>query len=141
VSEDNDDDKVGYGRPPKKSQFRKGQSGNPSGKAKAPKRSEVDDIAESVKRALSRQHEVTQNNRTRKMRKTDILGEQIVNAALGKNVAMAKLVIDLERRANEARRAQPQEDFNQEEALIFDDLLKRLAEQDSESDESEESGA
>ena len=28
------DYEVGYGRPPKKSQFRKGQSGNPSGRPK-----------------------------------------------------------------------------------------------------------
>jgi hypothetical protein len=134
MSEEDDNDAVGYKRPPKHTRFQKGKSGNPSGKAKTPKRSDMDDVAESVKRALGRHYKVTENNRTRKMRKADILGEQIVNAALGKNVAMAKLAIDLERRANEIRRAQPQDDFSQEEAAIFDDLLKRLAEPDTEGD-------
>lgn len=32
-----DDDEVGYGRPPKKSQFKKGQSGNPKGRPKGSK--------------------------------------------------------------------------------------------------------
>lgn len=32
---DNEDDEVGYQKPPKKSQWQKGQSGNPSGKKKA----------------------------------------------------------------------------------------------------------
>ena len=31
---DNDDTDVGYGRPPKRNRFRKGQSGNPKGRPK-----------------------------------------------------------------------------------------------------------
>lgn len=37
MSED-DDDKVGYGRPPKKHRFKKGQSGNPRGRPRKPRR-------------------------------------------------------------------------------------------------------
>jgi hypothetical protein len=36
-----DDDKVGYCRPPKKHQFRKGQSGNPAGRKKGSKNFET----------------------------------------------------------------------------------------------------
>ena len=43
-----DEDKVGYGRPPKKNQFKKGQSGNPSGR---PKKAPV--IADLLDRQLS----------------------------------------------------------------------------------------
>ena len=32
MSNDNDDYEVGYGRPPKSGQFKKGQSGNPKGR-------------------------------------------------------------------------------------------------------------
>jgi hypothetical protein len=37
VSHDDDDYKVGYGKPPRHSQFQKGQSGNPAGRSKTPK--------------------------------------------------------------------------------------------------------
>ncbi len=36
-SEKDGDYKVGYGKPPVHSQFKKGESGNPSGKSKSPK--------------------------------------------------------------------------------------------------------
>ncbi|WP_052247885.1 DUF5681 domain-containing protein [Brevundimonas nasdae] len=49
-----DEDKVGYGRPPKKNQFKKGQSGNPTGR---PKKAPV--IADLLDRQLSK--EVTVN--------------------------------------------------------------------------------
>lgn len=36
MADGDDDDKVGYGRPPRKYQFRPGQSGNPKGRPKKP---------------------------------------------------------------------------------------------------------
>jgi len=33
--EDDDDDRVGYGKPPKRTRFRPGQSGNPRGRSRA----------------------------------------------------------------------------------------------------------
>jgi hypothetical protein len=36
MSEPGDEEKVGYGKPPRHSQFQKGQSGNPSGRRKRP---------------------------------------------------------------------------------------------------------
>ena len=49
-----DDDEVGYGRPPKKSQFKKGQSGNPKGRPKKtqPKAPEIDFSREPMRRVL-----------------------------------------------------------------------------------------
>lgn len=45
MSEDDDDDdkeRIGYGRPPKQSQFKKGQSGNPGGRPKKRAATELD---------------------------------------------------------------------------------------------------
>lgn len=42
--DDNDEDKIGYGNPPKRSQFKKGQSGNPNGRPKMNKSKSGKDI-------------------------------------------------------------------------------------------------
>jgi Family of unknown function (DUF5681) len=47
----NSDDKIGYGSPPKRTQFKPGQSGNPSGRPKGIRnfRTELlDELAESI---------------------------------------------------------------------------------------------
>jgi hypothetical protein len=57
--ENSDDDQVGYGKPPKRNQFKKGQSGNPSGRPKKPKSFE-----RSMTEALFIEHDVKINGRT-----------------------------------------------------------------------------
>ena len=52
---------VGYGKPPKHSQFRPGQSGNPAGRRKG-----VRNLGTDVKRTLATPVRVKENGRTRK---------------------------------------------------------------------------
>jgi hypothetical protein len=53
------DDDVGYGKPPKRTQFKKGESGNPRGRPKGAK-----SISTIVEEELNRKIEVTENGKT-----------------------------------------------------------------------------
>jgi len=83
----NDGDEVGYGKPPKHAQFKKGQSGNPNGRPK--KKKSVKDLFEEAW-----QTEVKVNGT--KMTKAELFINQLVNdgikgKASARNLLMAHL--------------------------------------------------
>jgi hypothetical protein len=73
-SEDDDEHRVGYGRPPKRSRFRKGRSGNPSGKPGAKK-----NAAAFLRKALLQPVLVKQDGRLRRVPKLQVVATQLVN--------------------------------------------------------------
>jgi hypothetical protein len=70
------DDKVGYKNPPKHSQFKKGQSGNPKGR---PRRKKSPGTA--LREALNETVTITENGRRHKVNKTEIIMKRAVNDA------------------------------------------------------------
>ncbi len=75
-SEGDDDYQVGYGRPPKHSRFKKGRSGNRSGKPGANKHS-----ATLLRKALLQPVLVKQHGRLRRVPKLQAAANQLVNKA------------------------------------------------------------
>ncbi len=67
---------VGYGKPPEHSRFKKGQSGNPRGRAKGSK-----NLATVLSETLDETVTVTENGRRRKISKREALAKQLVNRA------------------------------------------------------------
>ena len=72
---ENSDEKVGYGNPPKKHQFKKGQSGNPRG---SKKHEEIDDIRIVMENVLAELVQLTGGGKLR----TLSLEEAIMEAEL-----------------------------------------------------------
>jgi hypothetical protein len=70
------DNEVGYKKPPKHSQFKKGQSGNPRGQSRAARSS-----ATVFREALGEKVAVTENGRRRKITKREAMFKQLVNRA------------------------------------------------------------
>ena len=89
------DHAVGYGRPPRHSQFKKGQSGNPRGKTKGRKSLKTELLEE-----LSEKVTVVENGRQRAVSKqTVIIKRMVTDAAQGGAKARAdvlKLISQIE---------------------------------------------
>ena len=75
---DNEDYEVGYGRPPRAGQFKKGQSGNPKGRPKAAKNVET-----MLRETLMRKISIAENGRRKKITALEAFFRQTLNNALG----------------------------------------------------------
>ncbi len=85
------DYKVGYGKPPQRTRFRKGQSGNPRGRPKGARGFKTDLRAE-----LSEKIRVIENGRTHWLTKQRVIIKTLIaQAAKGDTRSIAK-VVDLE---------------------------------------------
>ncbi|MCA0372784.1 MAG: DUF5681 domain-containing protein [Proteobacteria bacterium] len=84
---------IGYGKPPKHSQFKPGQSGNPRGRPSGSK-----SMSTILRKALSERIEVNKGGKRIKRTKLDIAVEQLVNKAAGGDLkAIVQLAHYIER--------------------------------------------
>jgi hypothetical protein len=100
-NERNDDYPVGYGKPPKHTQFKKGQSGNPKGRPRGSK-----DFATLIDNELEEPVSATENGRTKTVSKLAALVKQLVNKAVSGDLPATKMLLpQMERREEANRRA------------------------------------
>lgn len=93
-SHDDDAERVGYGKPPKHSQFKKGQSGNPKGR-----KPRTRNMSTLLREELETTIEVHEGGRTTKLTKREALIKTLVNDAItGKNQSRPLLlkIIEIE---------------------------------------------
>lgn len=88
--DDRDDYDVGYGKPPKHTRFRKGQSGNPAGK-KRPREAP----GQIWQRLLQETVTVTENGRKRVMSKLELVLSQMINKAASGNEKHVKFFLEM----------------------------------------------
>jgi hypothetical protein len=84
------DYEIGYGRPPRSTQFKPEISGNPRGRPKGMK-----SVAKSLDEALSRRLTIQENGRERKMSAQDVIIRGLVNDAARRNSRAVKLLFAL----------------------------------------------
>lgn len=85
-----EDYKVGYGKPPKATRFKKGQSGNPKGRPKNKRAEEIDAL-----KILEEPVTATQNGRATKMQPFEAMLRQHVAKAVNGNLSSIKRVIKI----------------------------------------------
>ena len=113
---------VGYGKPPKHAQFKKGQSGNLKGRPKG-----TLNLATVLERTLREQVVINENGRRKVITKLEAAITQLVNkAASGDAHAMrylCHLVISAEERSVVA---EPMTQFSDTDQKVMDNILKRF---------------
>jgi hypothetical protein len=122
---------VGFGKPPKKSQFKKGQSGNPKGRPKHSK-----NVLTDIHEELDEMVNVTEGCKTIRMTKQRALVKATIAKASQGHTPSVKLLLELKAQA-ELKRAE-----NHEEPLLDEDdlaILENFKSQQPTSGENDES--
>jgi hypothetical protein len=83
-------DTVGYGRPPKATQFKKGQSGNPKGRPKGTR-----PVGAVLQEILGQRIAVTENGRTRRLPALEVMLRRLANDAMRSEPVALKLSLSL----------------------------------------------
>lgn len=116
------DYEVGYAKPPKKTRFRKGQSGNSAGRSKG-----VPNLATALDRALKEKVVVIEGGQRRVISKMELMVVNMLNkAALGdprsrQQVLQMMLLMD-----EQLADSTPDETFEAEDEEIFARIVDRI---------------
>jgi hypothetical protein len=116
-NQQDDDDKVGYKKPPKSTRFKPGLSGNPKGRPKKNKNFE-----QEVKDIFGTKIQVTRNGKKAWVTKRYALLEQLVNGAIGKNTTLMRMAIPLLRIADNV----PELEVLPEDKKALEKLLRNI---------------
>jgi Family of unknown function (DUF5681) len=120
-----EDDKVGYGRPPKHSQFPKGHSGNPSGRPKT-----VPSLRSDLADELQQLHEIFENGTPKTVTKQRAIIKSLTAAAIDNDMRAVTALLSMIRQYDVGTDEPPSEvdieDLDQLEAYVSNER-KRLS--------------
>jgi Family of unknown function (DUF5681) len=115
------DYEVGYGRPPRETRFRPGQSGNPTGSRKGSKT-----IGARLRELMNSKVTVTEQGRTRRISRLDVMLRQLTNDAMRGDQRALKLLMEfLHRYGAEAEATARSEEITSEDLEILADYLRK----------------
>src|SRR5438876_7779943 len=116
------DYKVGPGKPPLHTRFKKGQSGNPRGRR-------TKNLPALLVAALNQPVAVTENGRRRQVTKREVVIAQLVNKSATADLRATKMLLDIlkdiEKQAGTAPMPQP-DPFTAADEEVIENLVTRL---------------
>jgi hypothetical protein len=114
-------DDVGFGKPPKHTQFRKGVSGNPRGRPKGSK-----NVATVLASMLREKVVVNENGRRRVMTKLDAAVAQLVNQATSGDLGALRQLMALISSTKNPITDSRETNLTEADAKIMQNVLKRI---------------
>jgi hypothetical protein len=116
---------VGYGKPPHHTQFKKGQSGNPKGRAKGSK-----NLAALIMSALHEPVTVTQNGRRKRITKIEAMTTQLANKGASGDPKATQLLMGMvqlfEDRAEAPAQTNPVGDADRQVMQLLFSRIQRI---------------
>ena len=129
------EDRVGPGRPPKHSQFRKGQSGNPNGRPKG-----TFNVATVLERTLREKVVINEGGRRKTITKLQAAVKQLVNKAATGDTNAFKVLSALAHSAEEkiqTNSGEEVQELKEVDRKILQDILQRFGNPKTEKDDPE----
>ena len=114
---------VGFGKPPRSTQFKPGQSGNPAGRRRGAR-----NFATAIEEELAARVTVTENGRRRRISKREVIAKHLVNKSATGDLKAILLLLN-EARARETNAANPAADAlldTPEDRRVFDGIIARI---------------
>jgi hypothetical protein len=112
---------VGFGKPPKVSQFRKGSSGNPKGRPRGRR-----NLATVLERTLQEKVVINENGVRRTVTKLEAAVKQLVNQAASGDLGAMRQLSALAGRTDDEQFAPPTRQLDQNDQKVMENVLKRL---------------
>jgi hypothetical protein len=121
------DYEVGYGKPPKHTRFKPGQSGNPSGRPKG-----VANLRTDVEKVLGQEITVLEGGRSVKLQAQELLVRAIVNRGLKGNHQAALKALELRERLSpdQAADAAPTVTLTASQRALLENVLRDFEDDD-----------
>ena len=121
--QDDRDYPVGFGRPPRHTRFKPGQSGNPHGRPKG-----AQSVATALEQELNARVNITENGKRRRVAKRTVIAKHLVNnAAQGDLKATALLLQHFRPVAKESAGPLANEPLSREEdPLVMESIMQRM---------------
>lgn len=112
---------VGYKKPPKDTQFRKGESGNPSGRPKG-----TLNVATVLARTLREKVVINEGGRRKEITKLEAATKQLVNKSASGDLRALSMLMTLARAADEAVPETANASTSNADRKVIDNMLARL---------------
>jgi hypothetical protein len=131
MADKKDDYEVGYGKPPQNTRFKKGQSGNPRGRAPGAK-----DLKTLLIDTLNEPVVVTENGGRRTISKRQAMVKQLVNQSAKGDWRAVKLLVDMLHETEGGGEPEAAESsFGEADQKVIEQLKARLNGKKRESDD------
>ncbi|MEJ6009363.1 DUF5681 domain-containing protein [Novosphingobium aquae] len=114
---------VGYGKPPKASQWKPGESGNPSGKSKKPK---PKSIAKAFSDELASPVKITQNGKTVTMQMVEVIAKKVAHKMVDADIDKLAPLLRVLKSIGVFSFAEPPEDDPDDRGLFTEEHRRLL---------------